>query len=95
MFAFGGRPLCGLTLVNAAILRFDIVRPTEKAESGMTEQYRKESSVSRKPKPSKQKKKYNNELLDEALDETFPASDPVAMLEPVPNSQQSDNDEGK
>jgi hypothetical protein len=61
----------------------------------MTEHSRKHSSVSHKPKPSKQKKKHNNELLDEALDETFPASDPVAMLEPVPNSQQCDNDEGK
>ena len=61
----------------------------------MTEQSSKELSVSHKPKPSRQKKKHNNELLDEALDETFPASDPVAMLEPVPNSQQSGKDEGK
>lgn len=31
-------------------------------------------------------KKHLDDLLDEALDETFPASDPPAMLEPAPNS---------
>jgi len=30
------------------------------------------------------KEKHREELLDEALDETFPASDPVAMIEPAP-----------
>ena len=59
----GCRPLRGLTLVNAAVLRFDIVQYIKKAESGMTEQSRKQSSVSHKPKPSKQKKKHNNEFL--------------------------------
>jgi hypothetical protein len=62
----------------------------------MTGQSRKQPSASHKPKSSQEKKKkHNNELLDEALDETFPASDPVAMLEPVPNSQQSGKDDVK
>lgn len=34
------------------------------------------------PKPAD--RKHTEELLDEALDETFPASDPPAMLEPNP-----------
>jgi hypothetical protein len=63
-------------------------------ESAMTGHPSKHAdAVAKKPKPSAQeqekKKKHTNELLDEALDETFPASDPVAMLEPVPNSKRS------
>ncbi|GAB2208864.1 hypothetical protein ROS1_56820 [Roseibium sp. ROS1] len=34
-------------------------------------------------------KKYREDLLDEALDETFPASDPPSMLEPAPNSERT------
>lgn len=37
-------------------------------------------------------KKHLDDLLDEALDETFPASDPPAMLEPTPNSGKEDTD---
>lgn len=38
-----------------------------------------------KRKPAKPRNnKHRQELLDEALDETFPASDPPAMLEPAP-----------
>lgn len=54
----------------------------------MSGRARKQPSGERKPEPSaKEKKKHTNELLDEALEETFPASDPPAMLEPVPNSK--------
>lgn len=49
----------------------------------------------KKPKPSSQEKKHLDELLDEALDETFPASDSLAMLEPTPHSQRSDKDRDK
>ena len=34
---------------------------------------------------SQEARKHLDEALDEALDETFPASDPVAMLEPAPD----------
>lgn len=34
------------------------------------------------PRPSKGKRKHREELLDEALDESFPASDPPAIVEP-------------
>jgi hypothetical protein len=49
-------------------------------------------SSSKKPRPSQPDKKHQNELLDEALEETFPASDPLAMIEPVPDSSQADHD---
>jgi len=55
----------------------------------MTRQSHKLPSAQKKPKPSPQEKKHLDELLDEALEETFPASDPPAMLEPAPDSQQS------
>jgi hypothetical protein len=42
-----------------------------------------------KPSPEEKEKKHKNELLDESLEETFPASDPLAMLEPAPNSKRS------
>jgi nicotinate phosphoribosyltransferase len=48
----------------------------------------------RKPKsPSKQsakEKEHLDELLDEGLKETFPASDPLAILEPVHVRQQNE-----
>lgn len=52
-------------------------------------------SAPKRPKLSPQEKKHLDELLDEALEETFPASDPPAMLEPVPDSQRSNEDGGK
>lgn len=61
----------------------------------MTERSDKQPSTAKKPKPSKEEKNHINKLLDEALDETFPASDPVAMTEPVPNSKRSDDGERK
>lgn len=62
----------------------------------MTGQSPKQSSASQKPKPSPdEKKKHNNELLDEALDETFPASDAVAIIEPVHRPQQPEEKKGK
>jgi hypothetical protein len=49
----------------------------------------------RKPKsPSKQSAKereHLDELLDESLKETFPASDPLAILEPVHVLPQNEN----
>lgn len=39
---------------------------------------------------SKKNREHQEDLLDEALDETFPASDPPAMLEPVPNSKKAE-----
>jgi hypothetical protein len=36
----------------------------------------------KKPKPKNGKRKHREELLDEALDESFPASDPPAIVEP-------------
>ena len=36
-------------------------------------------------KPNEGKRKHREELLDEALDESFPASDPPAIVEPHKN----------
>ena len=58
----------------------------------MTGRSHKLPSSLKKPKPSEQDKKHLNELLDEALEETFPASDPLAMLELAPGSPQADED---
>lgn len=49
-------------------------------------------SSPKKPKRSQADKKHQNALLDEALEETFPASDPPAMIEPAPDSSQADDD---
>jgi nicotinate phosphoribosyltransferase len=46
----------------------------------MTARTRKLKSV---PKRSSEEKEQLDELLDEGLKETFPASDPLAILEPV------------
>jgi hypothetical protein len=61
----------------------------------MMRQPQKPQSAPRKPKPSPQEKRHLDELLDEALDETFPASDPPAMLEPVPDAERSDEKESR
>jgi hypothetical protein len=37
------------------------------------------------PGSAQQIKKHKDELLDEALKDTFPASDPPAMLQPAPD----------
>lgn len=55
----------------------------------MTVRPSKQRSTAKKPKPSQQEKNHVNELLDEALEETFPASDALAMTEPAPDSQQA------
>ncbi|MEO9530736.1 hypothetical protein [Roseibium sp.] len=39
---------------------------------------------------SKQDRKHQEDLLDEALDESFPASDPPAMVEPTPHAKPKD-----
>jgi hypothetical protein len=39
------------------------------------------------------RRKHADELLDQALADTFPASDPVATLQPAPDIQ-PDEDEG-
>ena len=53
---------------------------------------RKLPATPKKPKPSERDKKHVDERLDEALEETFPASDPPTMLEPVPDSPQAGED---
>lgn len=55
----------------------------------MAQRSDKQPAASKEPKPS-EKKKHREELLDEALDETFPASDPVAMIEPGPDGPEND-----
>ena len=50
----------------------------------MTDRPRKPPPIPKDPGSAQQKKKHQDELLDEALKETFPASDPPAMLQPVP-----------
>ena len=52
----------------------------------------KPPSAPKKPQPSPREKKHTDELLDEALKATFPASDPLAMLEPVPDDGESDDE---
>jgi hypothetical protein len=37
-------------------------------------------------------KKHLDELLNEALEDTFPASDPLAILEPAPGTRHPGND---
>lgn len=41
-------------------------------------------------KQSDAEKKHLDELLDEGLEETFPASDPLAILEPTPHAPPRD-----
>lgn len=52
----------------------------------MAEISRKKPPSTKEPKSSSDKR-HREELLDEALDETFPASDAVAMIEPAPDSE--------
>lgn len=47
------------------------------------------------PNKAADNKKHINDLLDEALDETFPASDPPAMLEPAPGAPRKSPDGSK
>lgn len=47
----------------------------------------KKSSVSHKLRPAPRQTQHIEELLDEALDKTFPASDPPVMLEPLPRTE--------
>jgi hypothetical protein len=53
----------------------------------MTGRPRKPTSTSKTPQSSQPDKEHENELLDEALKETFPASDPPAMIEPLPGPE--------
>lgn len=59
----------------------------------MTEDPREPLSGSKKPKLSPRAKRHLDELLDEALAETFPASDTPAMLEPAPGPVQAEEKE--
>ena len=61
----------------------------------MTGHSKKLPSGRKKPKPPEQDEKHREELLDEALKQTFPASDPPAMLEPVPDSPPADENKDK
>lgn len=56
----------------------------------MAKSKRKAPSSSEKPAL---KKKHQDELLDEALEETFPASDPVAIIEPAPDGREDEEDD--
>jgi hypothetical protein len=51
----------------------------------MTHRPQKPLPIPKDPGSAQQAKKHKDELLDEALKDTFPASDPPAMLQPVPN----------
>jgi hypothetical protein len=66
-----------------------------RAENVMIGRTRKLPSAPKKPRASQQDRKHLNELLDEALEETFPASDALEMLEPAPNSPQTNHDRQK
>jgi hypothetical protein len=59
----------------------------------MTERPHNLPPVCKKPKLSQRAKRHLDELLDEALKETFPASDSPAMLEPAPNLTQPEQKE--
>ena len=51
----------------------------------MTPDLVKAEKPAREPPP--RKRKTLDELLDEALEGTFPASDPVAIIQPAPAAQ--------
>jgi hypothetical protein len=53
------------------------------------------SPVPSNAESAKQAKKHKDELLDEALKQTFPASDPPAMLQPAPDAPPPEDDEKK
>lgn len=61
----------------------------------MTGRPQKPPLAAKNPKPPQQGKKHLDELLDEALEETFPASDPPAMLEPTSDPHRSAGDGSK
>jgi hypothetical protein len=69
----------------------DVERPRS-AEEIMIGRSRKAPAAPKKPQLLQRDKKHLDELLDEALEETFPASDPPAMLEPVPGKPPADED---
>ena len=48
-------------------------------------------SDEKKPsKPKNGKRKHREDLLDEALDESFPASDPPAIVSPHPRREEQE-----
>jgi hypothetical protein len=57
----------------------------------MAERSRKRKTAPKESKSS-QARSHQEQLLDEALEATFPASDPVAMLEPAPASPRARKD---
>lgn len=56
----------------------------------MTESSHDRPSESKKTKSSRRAKRHLDDLLDEALAESFPASDAPAMLEPAPGVVQAE-----
>jgi len=40
------------------------------------------------------RRKHVQDLLDQALEDTFPASDPVAVLQPAPDVEPTDDEPG-
>jgi hypothetical protein len=57
----------------------------------MAEPKRKAPATGEKSKPAS-KKKHQEELLDEALEESFPASDAIAMIEPAPDGEDGERE---
>ncbi len=58
-----------------------------RVETDMARQPRERPSAAKKSK-SLTDKKHEEELLDEALEDTFPASDAVSLIEPAPGSRE-------
>jgi len=59
----------------------------------MTDQAKARPQPAARRDPSR--RKHINDLLDQALEDTFPASDPVAVLQPAPDVEPDENEPGR